>query len=716
MSLIRGVLLVAKFRTHHELNSMSHDDQRNTLIVEMAEHSNQSIGSYQALDDATLLGVGAVMVFLREAKIRFDSDLKTMSADDQRNTLIVEIGSQTGMGQELQGLSNMDLVLLGLNKDGSFIRGVLLAGNFRTHHELNSMSHDDQRNTLIVEMAGHSNQSIGSYQALDDVTLLGVGAVMVFLREAKIRFDSDLKTMSADDQRNTLIVEIGSQTGMGKELQGLSNMELVLKGLGAIPVVNVGRMCEYLDAPGTPQIGIRSYGLKKEHRHASPLTWSLSGTVNGVTPTQMQSSIAAAFALWRQAVPALVFNFDPSGGDIAIGVGNLGAPAPITGSAILGFTLLDGSAITFNNNGGVSFVPKLPGGNSLLGVAAHEIGHALGLLHSTTPGTLMFPFSSVTETLADEDVAAIRALYGWRPQREVDGIGTDASPALCVCGPWLVMAWKGIGDDDGVWISRTTDGINWLPQQPVPGTGTTDGPTLAWDGTTLWLAIRGVPDDDALYWATSTDLGNNWSPVTQIPGTGSVSAPSMTVAGGVPLLVWRGISGDDALYYTTWQNPWAAQQQIGGTGSDDRPSVCLGFDNLPHMVWRGVSGDDSLYMSTLIGQFWQPQQQLSWIIAGDGPQGTVGIGIPGSIVGPTITNAGDRVFLAWQGVPGDDGIYFTQAAAGPGGQPSIEWSSQAVIEGIGTSHRPAIVMFMGLPFMAWKGVHDDHTIWTTRQG
>jgi hypothetical protein len=553
----------------------------------------------------------------------------------------------------------------------SLIRGVLLAGQFRTHHELNGMSQEDQRNTLIVELSGRTNQSVPHFQSLDDVTLAGTGAVLVFLRDARIRTDVELKTISDDDQRNILIVELGPQTNLPVAvLQGMSNMDLVLKGLGVTPSVNLGRMCEYLDAPGTPQIGIRSYGLKKEHRHASPLTWTLSGTVNGVTPTQMQSSIKRAFDLWTNAVPALIFNFDPSGagGDIAINVGNLGAPNPTTGSVKLGQTLPDGSVITFNNNGGVSFVPALPGGNSLIGVAAHEIGHAIGILHSTTPGTLMYPFSSVTETLAAEDIAAVRALYGWAQQREVPGIGTDSSPALCVCGPWLVMAWKGIGDDDRIWLSRTTDGINWLPQRSVPGTGTTDGPTLAWDGTTLWLAIRGVPGDDALYWATSADLGDNWSAVTNIPGTGSVCAPSLTVAGGVPLLVWRGIPGDDALYYTTWQNPWAAQQQIGGTGSEDRPSVCVGFDNLPRMVWRGIPGDDSLYTSTLIGQFWQPQQQLSWVIAGNGPQGTVGIGIPGSIVGPTITNAGDKVFLAWRGVPGDDGIYFTQAAAGPGGQ------------------------------------------------
>jgi very-short-patch-repair endonuclease len=244
MSLIRGVLLAGKFRKQHELNAMSHDDQRNTLIVELSGRTNQPGSHFQSLDDATLAGTGAVLVFLREAKIRNDQQLKAMSDDDQRNILIVEIGSQTLMGSELQGLRNMDLVLMGLGKpgpgglqQGSFIRGVLLAGKFRTQHDLNKMSPDDQRNTLIVELTAHSNQS--NYQSFNDFDLAGMGAVLVFLRETKIRDDKALKTMSADDQRNTLIVEIDGQTHLGSRLQGLRNMDLVLAGLGVDPVFPV---------------------------------------------------------------------------------------------------------------------------------------------------------------------------------------------------------------------------------------------------------------------------------------------------------------------------------------------------------------------------------------------------------------------------------------------------------------------------------------------
>ena len=219
----------------------------------MAGHSNESIGHLQSLNNDDLAGTGAVMVFLREAKIRNDADLTKMSADNQRNTLIVEMGLQTGLGGELQGLSNIDLVLIGLGKEraGSprpsvFIRGVLLAGNFRTQHGLNNMSAEDQRHTLEVELAGHSKELIGHYQSLNDTDLAGEGAVMVFLREGKIRNDTDLKKMSAANQRNTLIVEIDGQTHLGSQLQGLSNMDLVLKGLG-VPLKNASTCAQCND-------------------------------------------------------------------------------------------------------------------------------------------------------------------------------------------------------------------------------------------------------------------------------------------------------------------------------------------------------------------------------------------------------------------------------------------------------------------------------------
>jgi len=51
----------------------------------------------------------------------------------------------------------------------------------------------DQRNTLIVELVGRTNQPGDHFQAMDDATLAGTGAVLVFLRGAAIRTDEQLK-------------------------------------------------------------------------------------------------------------------------------------------------------------------------------------------------------------------------------------------------------------------------------------------------------------------------------------------------------------------------------------------------------------------------------------------------------------------------------------------------------------------------------------------
>jgi hypothetical protein len=240
MFLIRGVLLAGKFRTHHELNNMSSDAQRNTLIVVLTSLSNQS--NYQSFDDATLAGMGAVLVFLREGKIRDDNALKGMSADDQRNTAIVEIAAQTNIGTNtLQGFGNIDLILFALGKElpgglpgepdrNNFLRGVLLAGNFRSQHDLNHMSDEDQRNTLIVELTNRSKPA--NFQSFDSPTLAGMGAVLVLMRSGGIRNDQDLKTMTADDQRNTFIVEVDGQTHLGKRLQGFKDLDLARIALG----------------------------------------------------------------------------------------------------------------------------------------------------------------------------------------------------------------------------------------------------------------------------------------------------------------------------------------------------------------------------------------------------------------------------------------------------------------------------------------------------
>jgi hypothetical protein len=81
--------------------------------------------------------------------------------------------------------------------------------------------------TLITELAGRTRDTVAHYQGLNNSDLAGAGALLVFLRGTGGRTDRQIKTMSADDMRNTVIVAVGAQSGRGRDLQSLSNINLL---------------------------------------------------------------------------------------------------------------------------------------------------------------------------------------------------------------------------------------------------------------------------------------------------------------------------------------------------------------------------------------------------------------------------------------------------------------------------------------------------------
>lgn len=114
---VGGVLLAAQFRTPQELNRMSSADRRNTLITELANRTRDAVSYYQSLNDVDLAGAGALLVFLRATRSRTDQQIKAMSANDMRNTVVAEVNIRTNRPiGEVQALNNMNLAKLVLKR------------------------------------------------------------------------------------------------------------------------------------------------------------------------------------------------------------------------------------------------------------------------------------------------------------------------------------------------------------------------------------------------------------------------------------------------------------------------------------------------------------------------------------------------------------------------------------------------------------------------
>lgn len=135
------------------------------------------------------------------------------------------------------------------------LKGVLIAGRWRRKDELpdypkdpelfNQMMHGE-RNTIIVELNGHSNfvelaKRFGQnyYQQFNNDELIGKAAVIIFLRDAGICTRDDLQKMTDSEQRERLINENHTHTSLAiTELQTYTNQWLVQVGLSWLPPTN----------------------------------------------------------------------------------------------------------------------------------------------------------------------------------------------------------------------------------------------------------------------------------------------------------------------------------------------------------------------------------------------------------------------------------------------------------------------------------------------
>ena len=171
-----------------------------------------------------------------------------------------------------------------------------------------------------------------------------------------------------------------------------------------------------------PLTGDNNYVLQGSKWNKTTLKYYIYNSSSHLTTTERENAIRSAFALWSdKSTLSFIQVYNPNQADIKIKweKGNHGDGYP------------------FDGNTGIlahAFYPPPAGGNyaghlhfdddenwsingsgiDLITVAAHEIGHLLGIEHSNVSSALMYPYyTGIKRQLDNDDCLAVWDLYGY---------------------------------------------------------------------------------------------------------------------------------------------------------------------------------------------------------------------------------------------------------------------------------------------------------------
>jgi hypothetical protein len=267
---------------------------------------------------------------------------------------------------------------------------------------------------------------------------------------------------------------------------------------------------------------------------------------------------------------------DPTMGDIRIGGYNFG-------SSTLASAFMPPPGNNYSIAGDIQFntgqVWAISGGTyDLFTVAAHEFGHALGLLHSSTPQAIMYGAYNMRKTaLTSDDVAGIQSIYGARQPDRYDASAPNSGAATAsdlnpVINPNSLTALVNnldittagqqeyftftapAGTGNALTVNVQSKGLSLLaPTLTVYGADQTtvlgSASGAGKYGTTLSVTVQGVTAGERFYvkvagadtsafgtgaYALTLDFGASPSPTVASPNTQTLNGSSPQAGGGQP--------------------------------------------------------------------------------------------------------------------------------------------------------------------------------------
>jgi len=310
------------------------------------------------------------------------------------------------------------------------------------------------------------------------------------------------------------------------------------------------------------------FTLQGNKWNTNALRYGFQNFSGDLTQAQIRTAITQAFGLWSAVTPLSftevpvasnpehIIRFvtgDHGDGSNFDGPGSVLAHAfypPPNGGAIAGDLHFD-DAETWSVN-------TPPSGIDLVTVAAHELGHALGLAHSTVTGALMYPFyGGAHRQLEADDIAGIQAIYGarsrWSGWESLGGVLTSG-PGVCSWASGRLDIFVR-GTDNRLWHKWYSG--SWSGWESLGGILTSDPAAVSWASGRIDVFVRGT--DNALWHKWYNGSWSGWESLggvlTSSPGVSSWASGRLDVFA-------RGT--DNAMWHKWYSGSWSGWESLGG--------------------------------------------------------------------------------------------------------------------------------------------------------
>jgi hypothetical protein len=492
-----------------------------------------------------------------------------------------------------------------------------------------------------------------------------------------------------------------------------------------------GRFCGVPEMQNTMQSGAPQGRWERGN-----LTWSVDKTgvikgINWVDPSKVntiETAIWDGLRPWRRAHPSFFdFNQVPAGGDIHFSFavqGNLSLngvgshPRFGTVGGVQGYAEFPDSA----NRGRVLLDSKEQWTRQLLAqVVEHEIGHVLGLKHSSIAGSTMSPFTANYAPLDANTRNTLLDMYAWTsPKRFDDGRASSDGPALGTtesmsfqhASVMVHIAWKGVEGDSHISISSSEDeGLTWSPQVILDGIRSSHGPALTGFHSApgsvspddVFLAWKGEGEDERLFYSTGFN-GNAFASISRLEGHSANARPAVAEFERRVHMVWKAATGDQVLWASWGNGQWSEVTVIPDVLTSHAPALAV-FAGQLVLCWQGMGEDERLFQARLGADgTWSAPQLLSFLTANAGAGGSVALVASPILTShhPSMVATASSLVVAYKGQSGDDAVWLLRGQGIVNGPVQIKDALSSTGPGI-TAARDKIVC-------AWKAQAPDQVL------